>query len=148
MTQFRFAAPFDPVGGLLALQREVERAFGNPFGSEFGPSGRGVFPPANVFRNDDGLTIRMEVPGVSPADLKIESRENTITVSGVRTTEIPKEASYHRRERATGQFARALQLPRDVDPTSITARCKNGILTIQVARREETKPRQITVAAA
>ena len=148
MTRFRFASPFDPVGGLLALQREVERAFDNPSGLELGPSGRGVFPPVNVFRNDDGLTIRMEVPGVSPADIKVETRENTLTVSGSRATEIPEGASHHRRERGAGSFSRALQLPRDVDPTNVTATCKNGILTVHVPRREESKPRQITVKAA
>jgi HSP20 family protein len=148
MTRYRFAAPFDPVAGLLNLQREVERAFGSEFGSEFGPSGRGVFPPANVFRNDDGLTIRLEVPGVSPSDLKVETRDNTVTVSGSRVTEIPEGASYHRRERGTGKFARALQLPRDVDPGSVQATCKNGILTIKVSKREEAKPRQISIAAA
>lgn len=148
MTRFRFASPFDPVGGLLTLQREVDRALDNPFGPEFGPSGRGVFPPVNVFRDDEGLTIRMEVPGVSPTDIKVEARENTLTVSGSRATEIPESASYHRRERGAGRFARALELPRDVDPKSVTATCKNGILTVHVSKREEAKPRQITVEAA
>jgi HSP20 family molecular chaperone IbpA len=66
MTRFRFASPFDPVGGLLALQRELERVFDNPRGLDLGPSGRGVFPPMNVFRDDEGITIRMEVPAAGP----------------------------------------------------------------------------------
>ena len=148
MTRFRFASPFDPAGRLLTLQRQVERAFGNPFDAEHGPSGRGVFPPTNVFRDNDGLTLRMEVPGVSPSDIKIEARENTLTVSGARATDIPEGASYHRRERGTGRFSRALQLPRDVDPTNVTATSKNGILTIRVPKREDAKPRQISVQVA
>ncbi len=148
MTRFRFASPFDSAGRLLTLQREVERASGNPFDAEQSPSGRGVFPSTNVFRDDDGLTLRMEVPGVSPADISVEARENTLTVSGERTIQIPEGTSYHRRERGAGRFARALQLPRDVDPTNVTATCKNGILTVRVAKSENAKPRQITVQAA
>jgi len=148
MTRFRFASPFDPARRLQTLQSEVERALGNPFDAEQSPSGRGVFPAANVFRDEDGLTLRMEVPGVSPAEIKVEARENTLTVSGARATDIPEGASYHRRERGNGRFSRALQLPRDVDPTNVTATCKNGILTVRVPKREDAKPRQITVQAA
>ena len=49
MALFRFASGLDPVTGLLTLQRELERVFDKPFGIDLGPSGRGVFPPVNVF---------------------------------------------------------------------------------------------------
>jgi HSP20 family protein len=148
MTRFRFASPFDPVGGLLALQRELERVFDNPRGFDLGPSGRGVFPPMNVFRDDEGITIRMEVPGVAPEAIAVEARERTLTVSGARDANLPEGASYHRRERGVGRFSRSLQLPADVDAGKVTAQCTHGILTIRLPKREEAKPRQIAVQAA
>ena len=148
MTLFRFPSRLDAVGGLLTLQRELERAFDNPLGLDFGPSGRGVFPPVNVFRDDEGLTVRMEVPGVAPESLSIEARDRTLTVSGARETATPEGASYHRRERETGRFARSLQIPTDFDLGAVAATCKNGILTLRVPKRAEAKPRQIAVQVA
>jgi HSP20 family protein len=147
MTLFRFADPLDPVSGMLQLQRELERVFENPLPS-FGFSGRGVFPPMNVFHDNEGLVVRVEVPGVSPEKLGLETRGRTLTISGVRENVLPEGASFHRRERDAGQFARSVQLPDDVDLSRAAAAYKHGILTIRVPKAEEAKPRQITVQAA
>jgi len=148
MALFRFSPQLDPVSGLLALQREVERAFDNPFGFNFGPSGRGVYPPVNVFADRDGYVVRVEVPGVIPENLEIESQGRTLTISGKREVTPPPQGSFHRRERGIGQFSRSLQLPEDVDLTKAQATLKHGMLTLHVPRREEAKPRQINVKAA
>ena len=148
MALFPFARDVDPVSGLLALQRELERAFERPLGLDFGPSGRGVFPPVNVFSDKDGYVVRMEVPGVNPDDLAIEAQGRTLTVTGKRDAGAPQQASFHRRERAAGQFARSLQLPPDLDLSRTEASCKHGILTVRIPKREEAKPRQISVKAA
>jgi HSP20 family protein len=148
MTLFRFPTRFDPVGGLLALQRELERAFDNPLGLDLGPSGRGVFPAVNVFRDENGLTARMEVPGVTPDSLEVQAHDRTLTVSGQRDAGIPEGASYHRREREAGRFSRSLHLPADLDLGKVDASYKNGILTIRVPKSEQAKPRQIAVSVA
>jgi HSP20 family protein len=137
----------DPVSGLLSLQRELERAFQNPFGLDLGVSGRGVFPLVNIFSERDGYVIRLEIPGVAPADLHIEGQGRSLTVKGRREPRGPEGASFHRRERDSGEFSRSLQLPDSLDPTRAEASYKDGILTIRVPKREEMKPRQITVKA-
>ena len=148
MAFIRFSPDFDPVDTLLALQRELGRAFENPLGSEFGPSGRGVYPPMNVFMDRDGYVLRMEIPGITPASLQIETRGRTLVVSGKREIKPPESGSFHRRERGAGDFSRVLQLPPDIDPTQTQAALKHGILTLRVPKREEAKPRQISVQAA
>jgi HSP20 family protein len=148
MALFRFAPELDPASGLLALQRELERAFERPLVRDFGPSGRGVFPPINVFADRDGYVVRMEVPGVKPEDLHIEVQGRTLTVSGKREVGTPEQASFHRRERVAGQFSRSLQLPDELDLGRAEAAMKNGILTIRVPKKEAAKPRQINVKAA
>jgi HSP20 family protein len=148
MALFRVASGFDPVGGLLTLQRELERVFDKPFGTDLGPSGRGVFPPVNVFADKDGYVVKLEVPGIAPEDVNIEVEGRTLKVSGKREVPPPTEGSFHRRERGTGKFARSFQLPADVDLTRAEASYKHGVLSVRVPKKEEAKPRQITIKAA
>lgn len=148
MALFRFSPTLDPFNALLNLQRELDRAFNNPVGFDFGLSGRGVSPAVNVFSEQDGYVVRMEVPGMSPEQLAIESHGRTLTISGKREATAPQGGSFHRRERASGQFSRSLQLPTDLDLSRAEASYKQGMLTIRIPKREEAKPRQITVQAA
>jgi HSP20 family protein len=143
-----FTLSRDPVNALLRLQQELEHAFENPRGFDLGLSGRGVLPPVNVFRKDDDVVIRVEVPGFAPEDLVVESRGQTLQISGKRTPEQPAEGAYHRRERMSGEFSRSIQLPRDVDTSQAAATCKHGVLTVRVPARAEVKPRQIAVTSA
>jgi HSP20 family protein len=148
MALFRFSSPLDSLSGLATLQRELERRSENPMGFDPGVSSRGVFPPVNVFSDKDGLVARFEVPGVAPEQINIESHGRTLTISGKRDVAAPAGGSFHRREREAGEFARSLQLPDDLDVTRVEASYKHGILTVRIPKREEAKPRQITVKAA
>ena len=148
MALMRFSSEFDPVNALLALQRELSGTLDRPFGLDLGPSGRGVYPAINVFTDRDGYVLRMEVPGVAPEALEIETQGRTLRVSGKREIKPPGEGSFHRRERAGGEFSRSLQLPADLDVARAQASCKHGMLTIRIPKSEEAKPRQISVKAA
>jgi len=148
MALFRVSSGFDPVGGLLTLQRELERVFDKPFGIDLGPSGRGVFPPVNVFADKDGYVVKLEVPGIAPEDVAIEVEGRTLKVSGKREVPPPTEGSFHRRERGNGRFSRSFQLPADLDLTKTEASYQHGILTVRVPKKEEARPRQIAVKAA
>jgi HSP20 family protein len=148
MALFRFSPALDPINGLLTLQRELDRAFNNPLMSDFGLSGRGVYPPVNVFSNQDGYLVKMEAPGLNPEHLNIEAHGRTLTLRGKRETVAPQGGSFHRRERNSGEFSRSLQLPVDLDLTRAEASYKQGMLTLRIPKKEEAKPRQISVKAA
>lgn len=149
MALIRFAPRFNPIDALLSLQHELDRAFERPSqGFDLGVSGRGVFPPTNVFGDKDGYFIRMEVPGVAPEALNIESHGRTLIISGKREVTTPEGASFHRHERSSGEFSRSLQLPGDLDLTKAEATCKHGMLTVRIPKKEEAKPRQIEIKAA
>jgi len=147
MALFTFSRELDPVNALFRLQNELERVFQNPRGLDLGLSGRGVHPPVNLFRQNGDVVIRIEVPGFAPEDLSLESRGQTLSVSGKRSEEHAAEGAFHRRERFAGEFSRSIQLPRDVDPSQAAASAKHGVLTVRVPARAETKPRQIAVSA-
>jgi HSP20 family protein len=149
MALIRFSPRFSPLDALLSLQRELDRTFESPTsGFNLGVSGRGVFPPTNVFSDKDGYIVRMEVPGVAPESLAIESHGQTLTISGKRETSAPEGASFHRHERNSGEFSRSLQLSSDLDLTKAEATCKHGMLTVRIPKKEEAKPRQIEIKAA
>ena len=148
MALFRFAPERDPLNALMRLQREFDRVFENPRGFDMDLSGRGVFPPVNVLQDTEGnYVVRFEVPGVSPEDINIESQGRTLTLSGKRESSADLNASYHRRERGTGQFSRSLQFPTDMALDQAEASYKQGMLTIRIPKRTEAKPRQITIQA-
>jgi HSP20 family protein len=148
MALVRFSSGFDPVDALLALQRELGRAFEHPLVSEFGPSGRGVYPPLNAFTEGEATVLRLEVPGVPPESLRVESQGRTLTISGKRELGVPESGSFHRRERGSGEFSRSLELPADLDLANASASCRHGILTVRIPKKQEAKPRKVEVQTA
>jgi len=148
MALFRFSPTIDPVNALFDLQRELDRVFNNPQISDFGLSGRGIYPPTNVFSGQDGYLVKMEVPGLNAEQLHIEAQGRTLTLSGKREVAAPQGGSFHRHERKSGDFSRSLQLPADLDLARAEASYKQGMLTVRIPKKEEAKPRQITVKAA
>ena len=145
MALIRFSPEMDPIGALLALQRELNRRQETPLGPDFGPSGGGVYPAINVFADRDGYVLRMEIPGVSTESLHIETHGRTLTISGKREPQTAAKGSFHRRERSYGEFSRSLQLPADVESVRAEASYKAGMLTIRVPKREDAKPREISI---
>jgi len=144
----RFSAEFDPLDMLLSLQQDLARVFENPSGFDLGISGRGGFPLVNVFSESDSYVVRLEVPGIVPEQTTVESQGRTLLISGTRDDALPEGASYHRHERNLGRFSRAIQFPDELDLGRAEASYRNGILTIRIPKKDEAKPRQITVQAA
>jgi len=79
-----------------------------------------------VFSNADHYVVRLEVPGIAPKDLNIESQGSTLTISGNRRSAAPEQGAYHRRERSTGEFSRSIRLPNDLDLQRAEATCRHG----------------------
>jgi HSP20 family protein len=137
---------FDPVGGLLALQSELDRALRSP---EFnlGMSGPGAYPPINIFESEDSLLLIAEAPGLDSSDLNISGAGRTLTISSTRKpiSATSEAQGYHRRERPQGEFSRSLHLPEQFDLGRAEAKYEKGMLIVHVPKREEAKPRQISV---
>jgi HSP20 family protein len=106
----------------------------------------GVFPAINVTETGEAVFVRAELPGIKPDDLDITVEGDTLTIAGER--EMPAEAqkvSYHRREREWGTFRRCFTLPTRVDAGKVQARYLDGILTIELPKAAEMRPKQITI---
>lgn len=132
---------------LDAARREMERIF-DSLNEIPGFRTAGVFPAINVTENAEALFVRAELPGLDPQNLEITVEKNTLTLAGERT--IPAETddvSYHRREREWGRFRRSVTLPVRVNAEKVRASYRDGVLTVEMPKAPEARPRQITVQA-
>jgi HSP20 family protein len=128
------------------MQDEMNELFGrSPWPAGIRSVSRGTFPPINVGTTPEQVDIYLFAAGLDPKTLDISLQQNLLTVAGERKSPAEKDASYYRRERFDGAFRRVITLPEDVDPERVEARYRDGVLLIQVQRREAARPRQIEV---
>jgi len=135
-----------PFADFEQLRQQMLRLFDSMGGNTFGELGVGVFPPMNITQDSDNLYVRAEVPGIDAKELEISATGRRLTVAGKR--KIAKEndrASYHRKERAEGEFSRTVVLPVEFDVARVDANYTSGILTMTLPKAEAAKPRQIVV---
>jgi HSP20 family protein len=136
---------WDPFAEIRRMQNEVSRLFADVEARAATPT----FPPINLWVGEDGLVVTAEIPGITPADLDLTVREDTLTIQGRRP--LPVEAdgiAWHQRERGYGGFSRTIALPFAVDPDEVEARFANGVLEIELRRPAEDRPRKIEIKAA
>ena len=153
---------WNPFRELDTLHRELDRVFGDAFPRWKSPSSRGTFLPGiaahtyplmNAYDEDNALHVEAVAPGINPASLKITVVNNQLTIGGEKAA-LPADCankeveSYHRNERAGGQFIRSMTLPVEVDPNKVEATYKNGVLSIMLPKAETAKPKQIAVHVA
>jgi len=128
------------------FQREMNRLFDSTFSRRYrnAPS----FPAVNVWANEDGLVVTSEVPGINADDIDIVIVGETMTLSGTRGgDELNEDTQYHRQERGDGDFTRTVKLPFLVDAEKVEASFIDGVLNITLPRKDEDKPKKITVTA-
>jgi HSP20 family protein len=139
---------WDPFRELQTLQNRMSRLFEEQYGGrEEALMSSGAFvPPVDIYEDQQGIQLKLEVPGIEEKDLDIKVENNVLTISGERKFEKEQnEENFHRIERRYGSFTRSFTLPNTVDTDKITADYSNGVLNIQLVKREEAKPKQIKV---
>jgi HSP20 family protein len=104
------------------------------------------YPRVNISEDENNVYVDALVPGIEPQNINLNVMKGTLTLSGERKEE-PGERAWHRRERGTGKFLRAIELPVGVDAERVDARYQSGILTITLPRSEEAKPKKIAIKA-
>lgn len=106
----------------------------------------GGFPATNVWINQDSAVVTAELPGVEQNDIDVSVVGDTLTIKGERKRQdLGEEGHYHRRERTSGGFTRALQLPFRVEPDEVSASLRNGTLYITMPRAQADRPRKIQI---
>jgi HSP20 family protein len=133
----------------MSIQNEMNRLFGRTYGGDVGETTRGAWTPSlDVYETQEKFVITMELPGVSLDDVDISVEDSTLVVRGERKFYREQdEDSFLRIERRFGEFTRSLTLPSTADPEGIQASFDQGVLMIEVPKREEARPRKITIKA-
>ncbi len=140
---------WDPSREFVTLQNRMNRLFRD----SYSPEGRdesltttAFAPPVDVYEDEHGVTLKIEVPGIDEKDIDVRIESNTLTVHGERKFEKEeKEENYRRVERQYGSFTRTFTLPNTVDQESVHADYDKGVLKVTLAKKAEAKPKQIKV---
>jgi HSP20 family protein len=145
---------WEPFRDLVSLQERMNRLFDESFRSRGTGAGQeddwalgGSWAPAvDIYEQDGNIVLKAELPGVDPKDTELRVENNVLTLRGQRKFdhEVKKE-NYHRVERAYGAFTRSFTLPTVVDTEKIKAEYKDGVLRVVLPKREEAKPKQISI---
>jgi HSP20 family protein len=121
------------------LESEIDRLFEtalNGFGAE-----TGTRFPVDLYEDKDNTYVRAELPGVTREDIAVELVDGYLTVSAARKTPATDGGG----ERSCS-FSRSVSVPEAVQADKVAASYENGVLTVTLPKREEAKPRKISVA--
>lgn len=133
--------------GVNTLQDQINRLFNEAFERGGEESNLTTWAPAvDINETEHELVVKADLPGIDTKDLDIRVENNVLTIRGERKFEKKvNEENYLRVERAYGSFSRSFSLANTVNPEGIKADYQNGVLTLNIPKREEAKPKQIKV---
>ncbi len=132
-------SPFRELGLPSRLGRLLQERRGEAWGGDFAPA-------VDITETDAAYVVTAEVPGCSKDDVNVEVHDNVLTVSGEKRSEREEKKEKSRWvERSYGRFTRSFTLPADADAGRIEASFKEGVLSVTIAKTEETKPKQISI---
>lgn len=104
------------------------------------------FPKADMVEKEKEIEVKVDVPGIDPKKIDIEADENSLTLSGKTEEEEENEdKKFYRYERSYGEFRRDFALPSRIDPENISAKAKDGVLTITLPKTNEERRKKIEV---
>lgn len=138
---------YNPFRELRAMQEQMNRLLDLAWNREGEELQEGIWQPSvDIYEDANSVVIKAELPGIEQKDIEVKIEDNTLILRGERKHEQEvKKENYHRVERYYGTFHRSFSLPQTINQEKIKAACDKGVLTITLPKREETKPKQISV---
>jgi len=149
--EFKELAKWTPFREVSRLRDEMDRLWQDFFGPgrrTLRPIAEEWIPPVDISDTADNVTVKVEVPGMDAKDIEISLSGDILTIRGEKKAEKEEKGeNFYLVERSYGSFTRSLRLPAEVKADKIEASYKQGVLTITCPKKEEVKPKQITVKA-
>ena len=131
---------FDPLTNFRVFEDAFARLLNEP------QSNRPWSPAVDIYETENELVLKADLPGFNENDIDVRVENNTLTVHGERKfDQTVKEENYLRVERSYGSFSRSFGLPNTVNTEAIKAEYKNGVLSVELPKRAESKPKQVKV---
>jgi HSP20 family protein len=148
MTLIRYSYPSFPAAPAFrgfnrspwaGLETEIDRLFETAL-SDFGGAANGRFP-VDLYEDENNTYVRAELPGVNRDDINVEMTDGYLTITAAR-----KSTGTDGKAEESLSFSRAVSIADEVQADKVTAAYENGVLTVTLPKREEAKPKKITVA--
>jgi HSP20 family protein len=102
-------------------------------------------PAVDIFESEEALTLVADLPGVSPEGIRIDLKDDQLTVAGVADDPSDPQERVLLKEYETGHYLRQFALGEVIDQSRISAQLKNGVLTLVLPKVEKAKPRRIEI---
>ena len=138
---------WSPVRDLAAIEIDrLNRMFESAFSGQ--PLASVAWVPAiDVYETaEKDVVVKADLPAMKREEIRVTFENNILSIEGERKfVSDTTEEHYHRMERGYGAFRRSFTLPATVDPNRVEATYQDGVLTVKLPRREESRPRQIQV---
>ena len=147
----KYMVRYNPNRSYLNLWNDFDALLGNLFNESNPGSSRSI--TVDIRENSDSYLIEAELPGFSEQDIDVKVEDRTLSISAAREQkeeqkQNEKDDQYLVKERRSETYSRSFSLPEDVDVEKIDGNYKNGILTLKLVKKPETKPKNIKVKAA
>jgi HSP20 family protein len=144
---YRSLFPRDLFAEFDRLQRDMSGVF------DYSPAirgiGRGGYPALNVGSTPTGVEVFAFAPGIEPASIEIHLDRGVLTIAGERKAATPSasdaKTTLHINERFAGRFRRVVSMPDDIDPASVNAEFRDGMVRVSAQRKAAAQPRRIEV---
>jgi HSP20 family protein len=141
---------WDPFRELEEVSTRLNRLFSQPLGrrriEDEGSLMAEWAPAVDVQETEGEYLIKADLPDVKKEDVHVELQDGMLCLRGERRQEKEEKGKkFHRIERAYGQFERRLALPSEVDPQTVAAEFKNGVLNVHLPKSASAKPKAIEV---
>ncbi len=126
--------------------RELESQFGRLFGEMTGASDWMLDPPVDITETPEAYILEADLPGVEKTNLEVTCVDNVVTLKGERrNVKKEEDGGCFRAERRYGRFERSFEIPGGFENDRVEAAFTDGVLRVTLPKREETKPKQISV---
>lgn len=128
------------------LQREFGAAFDLAAPSIRNSRG---YPAVNVGLRPESVEVYAFAPGLDAASIKVDLDRGVLSLAAERARTLPAQSdekvTLHQAERFAGRFRRVVNLPDDIDPEQVSARYRDGVLQVSIARKAAVPARRISV---
>jgi HSP20 family protein len=122
----------------------MDRFFKRFWDDDMGWSQKGSFPAVNIAEDENQFTVELAAPGLDKKDLKVTVDHNVLTIEASKEQKTEeKNDNYRRVEFNYSNFKRSFTLPDEVNADKIASKYENGVIHIDLPKRDEAKPRPI-----
>ncbi|MBN1265661.1 MAG: Hsp20/alpha crystallin family protein [Anaerolineales bacterium] len=139
--------PWEPFRDVRRMHDSLDRMFDRALmGTSLSENLSFGSMPIDLYETDNDVIVKAAAPGIKPEELNITITGGRLNIRGEISEEHEdQQATYHLRERRFGSFNRSISLPASVDGDKAKADFENGILTLTIPKKEEAKPKTITI---